>query len=336
MGSFVYGICAARELLLNALGASLALGLFYLGPLFGVLLSIYLLFTPLAPLLLLYFVWIYLDRNTPHRDGRRIKWIRSLPIYQRFRDYFPIKLIKTADLPSTKNYIFCAFPHGILCSSVLAEFVAENKEFEQLYPGIDVTCHTLNSNFYYPFSREYVLSLGFNSVSKEALMHQLTKPAGRAVCIVVGGSAEAMISSPGTHRIIAKNRKGFVKLALTTGADLVPIYSFGETDLYNQLIYPENSLIRKFQQAVRKFTGIAPVLFYGRGLFQGLFGLLPYNKPIHMVVGKPISVEKVENPSRDQVNKLHQTFIEEMSNLFDTHKTKYIPNPSKVQLTIED
>lgn len=61
------------------------------------------------------------------------------------------------------------------------------------------------------------LFLGFCSVSKEALVHQLSKPGGRAVCLVVGGSAEAMISYPGTHRIIAKNRKGFIKLALTTG-----------------------------------------------------------------------------------------------------------------------
>lgn len=63
----------------------------------------------------------------------------------------------------------------------------------------------------------------------------------------------------------------------------MPVYSFGETDLYNQWIFPENSLLYKIQQAVRKFTGIAPVLFLGRGIFQNHFGLLPYQKPINMV-----------------------------------------------------
>ncbi|XP_073978557.1 uncharacterized protein isoform X2 [Rhodnius prolixus] len=266
----------------------------------------------------------------------RSEWLRSLPIYQRFRNYFPSRLIKTADLPSSKNYIICAFPHGILCTSVFSQFLSENKEFQKLFPGIEVSCHTLNPNFYFPFSREYVLSIGFCSVSKEALVHQLSKPGGRAVCLVVGGSAEAMISYPGTHRIIAKNRKGFIKLALTTGSDLVPVYSFGETDLYNQWIFPENSLLYKIQQAVRKFTGIAPVLFLGRGIFQNHFGLLPYQKPINMVVGKPIVVEKVINPTKNEINDLHERFIQELIALFEEHKHKYVPNPEKSHLSIED
>lgn len=86
--------------------------------------------------------------------------LRSAKLHQRFRDYFPMVLIKTADIPPTKNYIFCNYPHGILGVGAHGAFSGENPQFKKLFPGINPLCHTLNSNFYYPFSREYVISLG--------------------------------------------------------------------------------------------------------------------------------------------------------------------------------
>jgi len=52
---------------------------------------------------------------------------------------------------------------------------------------------------------------------------------------VIGGANEAMDAVPGLHKLTLKNRKGFVKIALKTGADLVPIYAFGENELFRQI-----------------------------------------------------------------------------------------------------
>lgn len=42
------------------------------------------------------------------------KYIRSSAWFQNFSDYFPVKIVKTVDLPPTQNYLFGVFPHGVI------------------------------------------------------------------------------------------------------------------------------------------------------------------------------------------------------------------------------
>ncbi|KAK6009850.1 diacylglycerol acyltransferase [Ostertagia ostertagi] len=88
-----------------------------------------------------------------------------------------------------------------------------------------------------------------------------------------GGAEEALEARPGAHKLKLLTRKGFVKLALQYGASLVPVYSFGENDLFYQLDNPEGSLVRKFQTLSKNLLGISMPLFYGRGLLQLNFRL---------------------------------------------------------------
>lgn len=43
-----------------------------------------------------------------------VSWVRSFLVWKWILNYFPIDLVKTADLPSDRNYLICVFPHGIL------------------------------------------------------------------------------------------------------------------------------------------------------------------------------------------------------------------------------
>ena len=54
---------------------------------------------------------------------------------------------------------------------------------------------------------------------------------GRGITIVVGGARESLDAQPRSLRLVLKRRKGFVKLAIRTGADLVPVLAFGGTHL---------------------------------------------------------------------------------------------------------
>lgn len=47
-------------------------------------------------------------------------------------------------------------------------------------------------------------------------------------------------------------RYGFVRLALIAGASLVPVFAFGENELYKQVDNPKGSKLRAFQEKVKK------------------------------------------------------------------------------------
>ena len=63
------------------------------------------------------------------------------------------------------------------------------------------------------------------------------------------------------------------------------MFAFGENNLFNQVSNPPGSMIRKIQEKIQSMIAFAPVMFYGRGVFQYTFGMIPHRRPVH-VVGK--------------------------------------------------
>lgn len=43
---------------------------------------------------------------------------------------------------------------------------------------------------------------------------------------------QSLYAAPGKHDLVLSRRKGFVKIALRTGASLVPVYCFGEQNTF--------------------------------------------------------------------------------------------------------
>lgn len=289
----------------------------------GLLLILGLLFTPFYYLSVLYFVWFAYDHKKCQQGGRRIHWVRNLAIWKLFRDYFPVQLIKTADLDPDKNYIMGYHPHGIMCAGVFCNFATEATNFSKVFPGITPSPVTLEGNFWFPLHREYIMAYGACSVSKESLEYILTKQGkGNAAIIVVGGAAESLDAHPHQAVLTLERRKGFIKLALRLGASLVPVFSFGENDLYEQLPNPEGSKLRSLQEAFKNIIGFAPPVIIGRGIFQYTFGYVPYRRPIYTVVGKPIDVEKIENPTQEDIDKYHELYLKGLKDIFEKYKVE--------------
>lgn len=146
---------------------------------------------------------------------------------------------------------------------------------------------------------------------------------GRAITIVVGGASESLDAEPYSLRLVLKRRKGFVKMALRTGADLVPVLAFGENDLYDQFIPTAHPTIHKIQLMVKKFLGFTIPLFHARGVFNYDVGLMPYRRPLNIVVGRPIKVAQNAKPSQEEIDVLHEKYVVELERLWETWKDDF-------------
>uniref|UniRef100_A0A8D0HCC9 Monoacylglycerol O-acyltransferase 3 n=1 Tax=Sphenodon punctatus TaxID=8508 RepID=A0A8D0HCC9_SPHPU len=271
----------------------------------------------------LYAAWLYLDWETPARGGRRSAWVRGWPLWRHFRDYFPITLVKTAELPPTRNYVLGSHPHGIICAGAFSAFCTEATGFSRVFPGLQPSLALLAGLFHLPVYREYMMSSGMCPVSKPALDFLLRGGPGNAVVIVVGGASESLDCAPGEQRVRLHGRRGFVRLALHHGADLVPVYSFGENDIFQQHRFPDGSWLRHLQLRFKQLTGFAPCLFHGRGVFLShLWGLLPFPAPITVVGEKnrPIPVPHRPLPTAQEIGHYHGLYVDALRDLFEEHK----------------
>jgi len=276
-----------------------------------------------APFVIAYLIYaIYFDKRH-ERGGDKREWVRRLSLFRYFRDYFPISLIKTADIPTDKTYVFGYHPHGIIGIGAISNFGTEATGFSEKFPGINLRLMTLGINFKVPLYREYLLSLGVCDVSRKSCDYILQQGPGNAIMIVVGGAAEALDSRPGSFDLTLAQRKGFVKVALHNGSSLVPVISFGETDLYGQVSNPRGSKLRRFQTYMQKAFGFSMPLIQGRGIFNYDFGLLPHRRAVNTIVGSPIDCPKTPNPSEELIDKYHQIYIDELRNLFESNKENY-------------
>ncbi|XP_040858184.1 acyl-CoA wax alcohol acyltransferase 2 [Ochotona curzoniae] len=282
------------------------------------------LFTPYWPITVLLLSWLAFDWKTPERGGRRFTCVRQWCLWKHYCDYFPLKLLKTHDLSPSHNYILVCHPHGLMSHSCFGHFGTDTSGFSKVFPGMTPYVLTLGAFFWVPFLREYVMSTGACSVSQSSMDFLLThKGTGNMLIVVVGGLAECRYSLPGSSTLVLKKRHGFVRTALRHGVALVPAYSFGENDLYDQHVFTPGGFVNRFQQWFQRMVHIYPCAFYGRGFTKSSLGLLPYTRPVTTIVGEPLPVPKIEYPSQETVAQYHALYVNALRKLFDQHKTKF-------------
>ncbi|KAH8691409.1 diacylglycerol acyltransferase-domain-containing protein [Talaromyces proteolyticus] len=264
---------------------------------------------------------------------RRIKSLRSHLIWKLLVSYFPIRLYRSTELPTNKKYIFSCHPHGILSYGVFATFATETLGFGELFPGIETTLLTLDSNFRIPVFRDYLLALGFGSVARESIEKILTKGGkddkgeGHAVAIVVGGAKESLEAKPGTFRAVIKNRKGFIKLAIRTGADIVPVLAFGENDLYDVADLHTKPMLSKAHLLFKKLFGFTIPFFYTKGPYRFDFGIMPHRRPVSVVIGRPIAtLKEQDNFNTDDIDEVHERYLKELEYMWNEWKDVFAPS----------
>jgi len=283
-----------------------------------------------VPLICLYAITLF---DGAEKDSKRK---RAWPLFGRrfwlfkfMRGYFPQVLHVPKDFPASKapaekgesqQYFFAVHPHG--CMSEF-RMLMDGQFLDQL-PGLEgkqVCWLAASILFRLPICRELCLWSGCCDAGR-ATAEKMLK-AGLSVGVIPGGEHEQMLTTYGKEIIYIKKRLGFVKLALRFGVPLVPCYVFGVSDSYHT-----SEFLIDLRMALVKSLGIAIPFCWGA------FGLplAPFQTPVNIVMGQPIPVEKVAEPTNEQVVAAHAQYVEALQKVFDENKARFGYGERSLQL----
>ncbi|KAG9302851.1 hypothetical protein G9A89_009628 [Geosiphon pyriformis] len=286
------------------------------------------------PFIIAYLLFVLFD-IAPESGGRRFEFARRASFWKWYSEYFPIKLIKQAELDPSKNYVLGYHPHGVISVGAWTNFATEANNVSDMFPGIKFHLLTLSTNFNIPLYRDYLMAQGLASVSRQSCENILHGGPGNSILIVVGGAGESLSAHPGVYDLTLKKRLGFIKLAIRNGASLCPVFSFGENDIWEQISNEKGGIIWRLQKKIQKLAGFTLPLAHGRGVFNYDVGLLPHRRPIVTVVGKPIEVQQNDNPTEEYILEVQQKYINELFDIWNTYKDVYAKNRKSVLTIIE-
>eukprot|EP01087_Luapelamoeba_hula_P000439 TRINITY_DN10329_c0_g1_i1.p1 TRINITY_DN10329_c0_g1~~TRINITY_DN10329_c0_g1_i1.p1 ORF type:complete len:392 (-),score=47.70 TRINITY_DN10329_c0_g1_i1:67-1164(-) len=226
----------------------------------------------------------------------------DLPCWKSMCEYFSFTLIRPKGTISvTDHFLFVEFPHGVFPLGFMLSATAVQTAMK----GLRVEGAIASVLFRIPLMRQLCHWFGARPASDRNIKMLLDRG---SVGLMAGGIAEIFLSSRKHERVYVKNRRGFVKLALQTGSALVPVYHFGNTQLFD--FVGNEGISRRLRTSI--------LLFVGRWYLP-----IPYQHPIRMVIGTPIEVVRVDNPSKEQIDKLHAQFVAALQELFDEFKGEF-------------
>lgn len=138
-----------------------------------------------------------------------------------------------------------------------------------------------------------------------------------SVGVVLDGIAGMFRAAPHCEQAYVLERKGIVKIALTTGTPLVPVFVFGVSKAWRIVVDPFRILER-----ISLALNISVTPFFGRP-----FGVMPFGPafrvPLLVALGDPIVVPRIEDPSQKDVDMYHGQLLDGFRKVFEQHKSAY-------------
>ena len=244
-----------------------------------------------------------------------------LSVWRRFASYFSGRVLYEATRPEYEaaaagraQFVLAVHPHGVV-SWNHGLFFTDSCGFLSTGPlaGLmqrrDLAAAVL---FRIPLFRDLLLALGCVDASA-ATCHRVLQ-AGLSMQLYVGGEREQMLTATQPEPVVvARERRGFIRLALQYGLPVIPCYVFNEDRLYHT-----SRFLLPLRLALVKAARIALPLAYGRYWW---LPLVPRRKELLMVVGRPLQLEGAGQTVTDElVQAALSRYCDELTALFDRHK----------------
>ncbi len=235
--------------------------------------------------------------------------LRRFPLFDHWRSFFSFRVHMEAPCP-TKSLV-CAFPHGVFPLGLFLASGATEEIFPNHAPHVRHVGAVASVFFWLPLLAPLLTWIGSVPANLPTIRHHLDHD--DCVFLLPEGIAGVFQTSWTRERIFLQTRKGFIRVAMACGANLVPAYVFGQSHLLS-VLPGSGSLLERWSRRMR----VSMSLFFGE-----FFLPIPRAIPVLMVLGEAVPCAVNEAPSQEEVDALHSQFCGAIVALFEKHKHAY-------------
>ena len=285
-------------------------------------------------------------------------WRRFRTFFELFYDIFDVHhnmTPKFTQFLANENHlsILAMHPHAIIPLQAFIWSAFCDRFIPQFY-GVGATS---DQALRLPIVRHILLYLSVGSAHKDVILHSMQTD-DHNLFILPGGVAEIFLSQRHSEKdgsasgpyiqSIKARRYGLMKLALQTGAAIFPMYAFGATDVFDQLMP-----VKKGSTVSKKSHNLSSLVDYlseamesisrrvhgGLTLYWGRYFLpIPHNPKLTLVMADPIypvpgttgwnengtkkTCKKIPNPTPEQVEELMERYVDALHRLFEQYKVQ--------------
>jgi 2-acylglycerol O-acyltransferase 2 len=199
------------------------------------------------------------------------------------------------------KYIFMWHPHGVFPSSIYFHTQTQITNWPKHLKTKGVVFSNLQ---WLPFTTEMFQESNIIPSDYYPMKKALETS---SISLLPGGMREMLYEDT----VILEKRRGIFKLALETGTPLVPVLSKGEAELCKAMKIPDI-----IQDTLKPFDACIPIPTWKT--FTKIMGITqnPLKDPIYTVIGEPIQVQKIEEPSEQDIVELKQKYIEALKKMY--------------------
>lgn len=229
--------------------------------------------------------------------------------------YFQCRVVveDAKGLTADKPYVVALEPHSALPTAIPVAFGMRSQLLPEALRG---RTHGLVSSvcFKVPIVRHLYYWWGFRPITGRCMRRLLSR--NRSVVMVPGGVQECLLMEhEGVEVAFLRKRKGFIRVAMQSGADIVPAFAFGQSQTYKWLRPGPPLFSQEAVKALSRQIGMVPLVLLGRWGSP-----VPHRSRLTVVLGPPMRLPQHDSPSDEVLQHYLDIYISQLEGMFERHK----------------